>query len=120
VGSRLVETEVYTAAMHLVRIGRLGYGTGRQRMAPCATRNAHKKNDITFNSLLPTNSTGGSTFKPGGVNRIHTFAAYVQLSVHGLLSRRGRDGRRRETSSPTRSPRPTRTHRSQRREGDIG
>jgi hypothetical protein len=92
VGSRLVETEVYTAAMHLVRIGRLGYGTGRQRMAPCATRNAHKKNDITFNSLLPTNSTGGSTFKPGGVNRIHTFAAYVQLSCTGYYPGEGEMG----------------------------
>jgi hypothetical protein len=31
---------------------------------------SHKQFDISFNSLLPANSTGGSAFAPNGVNRI--------------------------------------------------
>jgi hypothetical protein len=37
---------------------------------PKAIGVSHKNFDISFNSLLPANSTGGSSFSPNGVNRI--------------------------------------------------
>ena len=48
---------------------------------------SHKNFDISFNSLIPTNSTGGSEFAPEGVNRIlFTVPAYQNCFLDNARS----------------------------------